>query len=257
MTARQVPRRVQAQRLQAAFRAQAKQRAQRDREAFEAALADLLDRIATQPPPPPPAPASSPPPVVRPRSDVVRVPEPEVWWSPTPVLGYRLWELHDGGLHGAWTRWTIPRKTAVCLDKQSRATGPVPHDARECRHPPCGIYALREPGPAARTMARSLRTARLPLTVAMGLVAMSGRVVEHEHGYRAEHVEVVSLAMVTGASGKFCVLVTVDDRDGIHQAFVEPSRTRSTRDPQLFGLDDAVNRAVAHLRRQAEPGATA
>jgi hypothetical protein len=166
------------------------------------------------------------------------------------VLGYRIWELKQGRLHGAWTPWERARKTAVCLDTHSRATGPVPHDASECRPPPCGIYALKGTRRAQRVVERSIRHTPVPITLAIGLVAMSGRVVEHESGYRAEHVEVIALAFVTGAVGKHTVLATVGDRAAVARAFTDPQLAKSRIVPEAFTPVDAVARAARFLREQ-------
>jgi len=172
----------------------------------------------------------------------------EVWWSPRPVLGYRIWELRNNKLHGAWTPWETSSKTAVCLDRQSKATGPVPHDASECRPPPCGIYALKGTRKVENLAERSIRNSAVPLTLAIGLVSMRGRVVEHELGYRAEHVDVISLAMVTGAVGKHTVLARIESRGDVADAFEDPRSARSRVEPESFTTNEAVRRAMRWLR---------
>lgn len=239
MTARSESRQDQVQRIRQLLQEQEDLRARRDRAAFQEALAALLDRVELRPPPPPDPPAATT------RSDPRAGAE---WWSPRPVLGYRLWEMREGRLHGAWTPWPTHRKTAVCLDKQSRATGPVPHDAAECRRPPCGIYALASPGRLRRAAEHAIVNRAVPTTLAIGLVAMWGRVVEHEHGYRAEHAEVVALALITAAAGKPAVLVTLREPQDVAAAFAAPRQVRSTRSPEVHPVHDAVSRALLHLR---------
>jgi hypothetical protein len=50
--------------------------------------------------------------------------------------------------------------------------------------------------------------------MAVGLVAMTGKVVEHEHGWRAEEVTVLALALVRGGR-----VLTADDPDEIELLF--------------------------------------
>jgi hypothetical protein len=67
------------------------------------------------------------------------------FWSPVPVLGYRVWELDGDGLQGArGVRWAAPALTARC-GPDGRPDDPgVPHVDGRCGSPPCGIYALEE-----------------------------------------------------------------------------------------------------------------
>lgn len=251
MTTSRDSRREQVERFRRLIREHEERIARRDRVAFEGALAALMQRVSTRPPPPqptpPPPPAPSPPPPVSRPSET----RPDVWWSNTPVLGYRIWDLKNGRLHGAWTPWETSRKSAVCLDKQSSARGPVPHDAADCRPPPCGIYALKGTRKVQRMVERSILKTAVPMTLAIGLVAMTGRVVEHEHGYRAEHVEVISLAMVTGAVGKQTVLTRIEGREAVADAFLNPRAARSRQlDPDPTTPKDAVARALRFLREQ-------
>ncbi len=104
-------------------------------------------------------------------------------WSPVPVLGYRLWSMRRGALHGARTCWPEPTFTATC----SAFNGAAPHTDGRCGRLGCGVYATKE----------------LPSLVSMhidaeshsyvaALVALTGTVVEHERGYRAETAQVVA-----------------------------------------------------------------
>jgi hypothetical protein len=161
-----------------------------------------------------------------------------------------MWEVRGGRLHGAWTPWETPRKTARCLDKQSKATGPVPHDAAECRHPPCGIYALKDTRKLQAMTERTLRTTPVPLTLAVGLVAMTGRVIEHSLGYRAEHVEVVSLTMLTAAVGTDATVTTLDTPGTILAAFTDPRAARNAGIAEIGPITEAVNGAMHHLRQR-------
>ncbi|MFO7548809.1 MAG: hypothetical protein R6X29_08100 [Acidimicrobiia bacterium] len=112
-------------------------------------------------------------------------------WSPAPVAGFRLWRVEASGLFGARERWQAARLAARCL-----AGGPavdVPHAVETCGgSPPCGIYATKRLDEllAEHGVVPGVR-------VAMGAVALRGKVVEHERGYRAAAAEVEALALVT------------------------------------------------------------
>ena len=108
-------------------------------------------------------------------------------WSPTAVLGYRIWTIADSRFCGHWQVWDAPRKTATCT-----AQGPLPHTDGRCAEVAfgCGIYAAKSPRPllAGKDIRRNS-------TFALGLVGLEGTVVEHERGYRAERASVLAIAI--------------------------------------------------------------
>lgn len=105
------------------------------------------------------------------------MPLPE-YWSPQPLLGFRFWHITQGGVRGAARVWPRPFLDAECR----RAAHEAPHP-----HCTCGIYALRE----ATGLWLSSPALCLPAGGSVyGLVALSGRVVEHERGFRAARAEV-------------------------------------------------------------------
>ena len=111
-------------------------------------------------------------------------------WSPWPVLGYRIWSIENGGLHGAWVQWRSPKLTATCRNGRLED---VPHDNRTCGPPSCGIYAVKR-----LPVLLNSYPIEDPSQFAIGLVALSGRVVEHTRAYRALHARVVALGAVVG-----------------------------------------------------------
>ena len=120
-------------------------------------------------------------------------------WSPVPVLGFRMWTLRRTGLHGAKVTWRSPSLVAECLSTGERVG--LPHVDGRCGRLGCGVYATKE--------LRPLLTAHLrPQShgYAVGLVALAGRVVEHEFGYRAERAQITALVGV----GIDAYLETVD-----------------------------------------------
>ena len=111
-------------------------------------------------------------------------------WSPTPVIGYRFWVIEDGGVHGYRVKWPTPRLTAVCGRGFSDVE--VPHTDGRCGVPACGIYVAKDP--VALLAAHSGR----PYAWMVGIVELSGKVVEHEHGYRSQHAETVAVVSFWG-----------------------------------------------------------
>lgn len=136
-------------------------------------------------------------------------------WSPIPVFGYRLWWITHAGLSGATGFvWYRPHLSARCGGAVGTDDGEVPHTDGRCGKPPCGIYALKNPETILRFgISRSPDVAGHML----GLTALSGKVVEHDGGYRAQHAQVVAVA-VTRPNG---ALVS-DDPEWIGRLFRDP-----------------------------------
>lgn len=107
-------------------------------------------------------------------------------WSPVPVLGYRMWSVGARALVGFRTEWTAPHLDARCLNRGGDPD--IPH--AECGRPPCGVYATK-------TLAelREAHPLEIAGNVALGLVALSGKVVEHERGYRAARADVLAVGV--------------------------------------------------------------
>lgn len=110
-------------------------------------------------------------------------------WSPVPILGYRMWVRREGRLHGARVPWDGPTLEARCLGGSHpvRTAVGVPHTGGECGEPPCGIYAMS-------SFDGMLAGLAVPGRV-LGLVGLSGKVVEHEHGFRGGAARVVAVAV--------------------------------------------------------------
>jgi hypothetical protein len=128
-------------------------------------------------------------------------------WSPAPMLGFRVWTLRDNAFHGYRVRWQHRSMTARC--ELTNDHEDVPHTDGQCADPPCGVYAAKDVERIIGAHA-SLDVERM----AVGLVAMTGKVVEHEHGWRAEEVTVLALALVRGGR-----ILTADDPDEIELLF--------------------------------------
>lgn len=233
---RGVRRRLARLALEQVIRSDAAEQARRRREEFDGAVQDLVTRAAGRswvaPPPPPrqvparrraspPAPpaAAAAAPKAKPRRarqpKRPAAPLPE-FWSPAPVLGFRMWDLRDR-VYGAFRVWERPEYEAVCL---SPATGhdhsEVPHSDGRCGPPPCGIYCFKEPEQLLAAFGLPKGTSR----VVVGLVALSGKVVEHERGYRAKRVKVVGAVVVGGGR-----VVRVDGATRLEALFRRPQET--------------------------------
>lgn len=149
-------------------------------------------------------------------------------WSPTPVRGFRVWRIENGFVMGNQIRWPQPTLSSVCL--RDVPGDDVPHSMNRCGPPACGIYAVKQ-----LTMFPDDVASGLIRRSVVGVVAMSGKVVEHESGYRAAHARVV--AAVANFGGK--TLMT-DDLGRIAGLFDDPASAlaewgeKYTRDPSAI-----------------------
>jgi len=183
--------------------------------------------IAVPGPPPP-----SPPPSDRPRA------APPVLWSATAVFAYRAWGIVKNRLRGVRVAWPVPTVEARCLDYGRRAGADatdVPHTDGSCGPPPCGIYATK-------TAAAALGAIEPDGPLALGVVALSGKVVEHEHGYRAASATAVAMLVVShGEAMRF-------DGVEVDELFLVPDPTVAAARNRAWHLPDpgpARNAAVA------------
>lgn len=110
-------------------------------------------------------------------------------WSPTAVFGFRIWVIDEGRLMGARQVWDSPKFTAECATHPQ--SDDIPHTDESCGRLGCGIYATKALGPLF-----DLHVRESDRNYAAGLVALSGKVVEHDDGYRAAQAEVVSVALI-------------------------------------------------------------
>jgi len=112
-------------------------------------------------------------------------------WSPTPFRGFRVWRIESGGIWGNQMCWPEPRLESRCL--RSVPGDDIPHSLLRCGPPACGVYAVKDleffPAGVAGCEMRNM---------AIGVVTLAGKVVEHELGYRAQRASVVALAIHSG-----------------------------------------------------------
>lgn len=107
-------------------------------------------------------------------------------WSPWPIYGFRKWGVTTRGLVGAVEPWPTPTMEARCSKFPTNRD--VPHTDERCAEPRCGIYAAKHPAPLVERQTDESGWA-------VGLVALSGKVVEHEHGYRAQRAQTKSIVV--------------------------------------------------------------
>ena len=135
-------------------------------------------------------------------------------WSPSPIFGYRLWWIEEGQLCGVKLPWKKRTLAATCLRRGD--LGEVPHSDGSCGRLGCGVYAAKTVDP----LYRDFNVWALD-EFAIGLVALTGKVVEHDDGYRAAEATVVAL----GARLERHVLLT-NIPDMIEDVFADPSMIR-------------------------------
>jgi hypothetical protein len=162
------------------------------------------------------------------------------FWSPTPILAFRAWQV-GRRLHGAFRAWDTPTYEAGCVYRGAERMSPeVPHTDGSCGSPPCGIYATKD----ARAIARAWGGED---AFAFGLVELSGRVVEHDDGYRAQRA--TAIALVVSMGGR---LVTAEGLEAVTRLFTDPARAiAEARDVILTTDRDDIPAAIAWYLEEA------
>jgi hypothetical protein len=143
-----------------------------------------------------------------------------------------MWDVR-GSLWGAARAWDRPEHEARCLSRRAgNSDVDVPHTDGRCGYPPCGLYCFKEP--EQLLAAFGLPTG--PRLAVLGMVALSGKVVEHENGYRAQKARV--LAAVAVGRG---MVVRIEGEARLRSLF---SRPEATINSLVLG-DPAVAEEVA------------
>jgi hypothetical protein len=162
-------------------------------------------------------------------------------WSPIPVLGYRVWAIGPDGFHGVKMRWEVPGLAARCL--RDAGEDEIPHTDGRCGRLGCGVYVSKAVTPLYEEFdVRGLGD------VALGLIALTGKVVEHERGYRGAKARVVAL----GASYGRHLLLT-DDPEEINEVFALPDLI--TQEPMVLNVERrlrAMERFVVAAARKEQ-----
>ena len=130
-------------------------------------------------------------------------------WTPIPITSFTMWRLIDSTMHDGCVPW----RTSVAVGTCHRSTeSPAPHATDQCAASGCGIVAMKSAGMLDGFDHDSM--------IAIGRLEMSGRVVEHEHGFRAELAEVVALIATDGQRW-----FRSHDRGQIEELFATPEQT--------------------------------
>ena len=151
-------------------------------------------------------------------------------WSPEAITGYRVWSVRHDRLDGMYRPWSSPSHVAECGNRRPRSA--VPHVGDRCE---CGIYAVKDPVWLATQFPGLERP-----HVAMGVVAMSGRVVEHTLGYRAERATVSQLAIRTRRG-----IWRSNDQSRIRDIFAAPGQTLRSAPASEFVSGGSLASALA------------
>ncbi|WKZ81806.1 MAG: hypothetical protein QY307_06790 [Acidimicrobiia bacterium] len=222
--------------------------ASRRRAELETTLADIVARAPRVVPAPKPprstvfvpgtTPGASPPPSFwMPRRTAHDL---EQFWSPTVVLGFRAWDVRRQ-VWGAKRPWLTPTYWAGCVAHGAEAfDDEVPHTDGRCGRPPCGIYATKAPEMLLEELeSEANRTA-------FGLVALSGKVVEHTAGYRAAEARVLAVCV---RQGNTVIEVAPEDLPGFFadpcellDPLLEASPARQAGGPETGQVSATVTR---------------
>jgi hypothetical protein len=162
----------------------------------------------------------------------------EEHWSPTPILGFRAWEISNNQLVGIKTSWRTPSMSAICLTGGGREG--IPHSDGRCGRLGCGIYA-------AKSIHQIIDSDQLTPgdQYVLGLVAMEGKVVEHERGYRAERATIVAVA-----GGIHTKQIRSSDISTIEELCTDPQFVIDNRGHPFDRRSDAIAEAVGYLTDQ-------
>lgn len=149
-------------------------------------------------------------------------------WSPTPVRGFRVWQIEDNKVMGSRVHWPSPKLVSECLRQVSGED--LPHTAARCGPPACGIYAVKHLEMFGDELPRGIVDRSV-----VGVAALTGKVVEHEAGYRATSATVIAavarydtLALVTDDPAEIAALF--DDPLGALARSGQRSDSQDTRE---------------------------
>lgn len=127
-----------------------------------------------------------------------------------PLMGWRAWAVNDGNIYGLGVgrnQLWAPRQqaSAVHLDRQFHA---YISDGSEievpCQSPcsTCGLYAYKSDSWAKEQIGLGQHYGSYGgIPTVIGTVALWGRIVEHEHGYRAQYAYPTKFVYAIGCDG--------------------------------------------------------
>ena len=166
-------------------------------------------------------------------------------WSPVPVLGFRIWDLRPTGFYGFREHWHHHTLGAYC--PTTNTSQEVPHTDGSCGEPPCGIYAAKDV-----VVLLSENSGHQIERLAVGMVGMAGKVVEHERGYRSQEATVLAIAFARDGT----VRLTDDPLEiqllfqGIGLATPPTPDTRRGRGQPPITQSEAHQKIITYLQEQ-------
>lgn len=134
-------------------------------------------------------------------------------WSPVPVRGFRVWRIEENQIKGNQVHWFEPSLESYCLRQIPGED--LPHAENRCGPPACGIYAVKD----LDWFPTEVGNATINNSV-VGVVALSGKVIEHTDGYRAARARV--MAVSARSRGR---RIMTEDVDTIASLFDDPCLT--------------------------------
>lgn len=118
-------------------------------------------------------------------------PEPEAFWSPGPITAYRAFVFRHGDLHALVDgRVFMPIRDGKLVPADCRWAPRLHRSPKwDCG---CGYYGLKDPADLGGLLSDDLG-GLLSEFIVGAEVRLSGLVIEHEAGYRAEYMQIAVL----------------------------------------------------------------
>ena len=161
-------------------------------------------------------------------------------WSPGPVLGYRVWRIEDNAIMGNQVHWESPTLESKCL--REIPGDDLPHAVDRCGPPACGIYAVKDLAMFPSEVSRGAIHHSV-----VGLVAMSGKVVEHEAGYRSQRATAVAVSVNDGRDR-----LLTDEPEIIEWLFADPGAAMTRAVPARNDEQPPTTEYLAMIRERQE-----
>jgi hypothetical protein len=161
-------------------------------------------------------------------------------WSPRPVHGYRVWRIEDNLILGNQVHWETPTLESKCLREIPGED--LPHPVDRCGPPACGIYAVKDLGMFPSEVARGAIHNSV-----VGVVAMSGKVVEHESGYRSHRATAVAVSVNDGRRR-----LMTDEMETIASLFADPDEVMAEAPPIRQVEESPTREFLASIRERQE-----
>lgn len=161
-------------------------------------------------------------------------------WSPSPVRGFRVWRIEDNGVMGNQVRWDSPTLVGRCLREIPGED--LPHPVSRCGPPACGIYAVKDLGMFPPGIGRGAIHNSV-----VGVVAMHGKVIEHEDGYRSQKATAIAVSANDGVRR----LTTADPAE-IEALFADPAAALAEAGPRRSADETATREFLTSIQEKEE-----